>query len=334
MTPRVLLTGAHGQLGWELQRSRPAHIELHAHDADTLDITDAEAVRAMIEAVKPTWIINAAAYTAVDKAESDTPAAHAVNAEGPRLLAEAARAAGARMAQISTDFVFNGGQGRPYLPDDATAPLGVYGATKLNGERAVRETLGAHALVLRTAWVYSTHGHNFVKTMLRLMRERDQLGVVADQIGSPTWAHGLAQTLWQAVRTGLGGVHHWTDAGVASWYDFACAIHDEARALGLLERDTAIRPIRTQDYPTPAARPSYSVLDKTSTWQALSIDAPAHWRTQLRAMLHDFKESAYTPTPGGTSAVHDGAGSRNERKAGVSQPAGGQAGQPSVKEPG
>ena len=282
---RVLLTGANGQLGWELQRSCPPHIELHAHDADTLDITDAHAVQLAVQALKPDWIINAAAYTAVDKAESETALAYAVNRDGARHLATAAKMVSARMVQVSTDFIFDGEQGHPYRADDAPNPLSVYGASKLAGELAVHETLGEHALILRTAWVYSSHGHNFVKTMLRLMNERESLSIVADQVGSPTWAHGLAHAIWQATAIELHGVHHWTDAGVASWYDFAQAIFEEARALGLLTRDCALRPIATADYPTPARRPGFSLLDKASTWQALNISQPAHWRVQLRAML-------------------------------------------------
>ena len=285
----VLLTGAHGQLGFELQRTVPAGSHIHAHDADSLDITDAAAVMAAVQRIQPDWIINAAAYTAVDKAETERELAYAVNQQGAANLAAAAKAHDARMAHVSTDFIFDGTHGQPYLPDAAPNPLNVYGASKLGGEIAVRETLGDAALILRTAWVYSSHGHNFVKTMLRLMAERESLGIVADQIGSPTWAHHLAQTLWQAMRRNLGGTHHHTDAGVASWYDFACAIHDEARILGLLPRDCTLRPIRTQDYPTPARRPSYSVLDKTSLWQALNIDTPQHWRSALRAMLLEMK---------------------------------------------
>jgi len=282
---RVLITGANGQLGWELQRSRPIHIDLHAHDADTLDITDAQAVLDAVQALKPDWIINAAAYTAVDKAESETTLAYAVNRDGALHLAEAARAVNARMVQVSTDFIFDGEQGHPYRPDDTPAPLSVYGASKLEGEQAVRDVLSEHALILRTAWVYSSHSHNFVKTMLRLMGEREQLSIVSDQVGSPTWAHGLAHTIWQATAINLHDIHHWTDAGVASWYDFAQAIHDEARTLGLLTRDCALRPIATADYPTPARRPGFSLLDKASTWQALNISQPTHWRAQLRAML-------------------------------------------------
>ncbi|MGK0673448.1 MAG: dTDP-4-dehydrorhamnose reductase [Halothiobacillaceae bacterium] len=313
MTLRVLVTGARGQLGWELQRTCPASIELHAFDRASLDLTRPEQVMDTVRAIRPHWIINAAAYTAVDKAESEPQLAYAVNCDGARHLAKSARAVGARMIQVSTDFVFDGKQGIPYVPSPFPRageaqlrarekgvepallppdPLGIYGASKLAGEIAVLDVLDDHALILRTAWVYSHHGHNFVKTMLRLMRERESLSVVSDQIGSPTWAYGLAQAIWRAVARNLRGIHHWTDAGVASWYDFACAILEEARALGLLERDTLIRPIRTEDYPTPARRPPFSVLDKTATWQALDISVPTHWRVQLRAMLKEYRTSA------------------------------------------
>lgn len=291
---RILLTGARGQLGWELQRTCPSSIELHAFDRAGLDLTQPEQVMDTVRAIQPQWIINAAAYTAVDKAESEPQLAYAVNRDGARHLAQSARVVGARMIQVSTDFVFAGRQGSPYLPSPLTgeggdAPLSTYGASKRAGELAVLEVLGDDALILRTAWVYSSHGHNFVKTMLRLMRERESLGVVADQIGSPTWAKGLALAIWRAIEKGLTGIHHWTDAGVASWYDFACAIFEEARALGLLERDMAIRPIPTSGYPTPARRPPYSVLDKTATWQALGIASPTHWRHQLRHMLRELR---------------------------------------------
>lgn len=281
---RVLVTGAHGQLGRELSATCPEGVRLCVHDIDTLDITDAEAVARAVGRFAPEVIVNAAAYTAVDKAQSDAERAQAVNAEAVAHLAQAAYVEGARLVQVSTDFVFDGQQGRPYRPEDAAAPLGVYGQTKYEGECAALDILGEQALIVRTAWVYSQYGQNFVKTMLRLMSEREHLGVVADQVGTPTWARGLAQALWQAVALKLSGRHHWTDAGVASWYDFALAIRDEALARGLLERSIPVHPLRTEDYPTPARRPSYSVLDKTATWAALGV-TPVHWRESLRAML-------------------------------------------------
>jgi dTDP-4-dehydrorhamnose reductase len=195
------------------------------------------------------------------------------------------------MIQISTDFVFSGATDRPWQPDDETAPVSVYGNTKREGERAVLDALGAQALVIRTAWLYSSHGGNFVRTMLRLMREREEVRVIADQIGSPTWANSLARTIWAAVaRPEVAGILHWTDAGVASWYDFAVAIQEEALTLGLLTRAVPVSAITTGDYPAPARRPSYSVLDTTMTTRALG-ETPLHWRTNLRQMLREIADA-------------------------------------------
>lgn len=286
MPTRVFVAGANGQLGYELSRTVPASVELTASDSTQLDITDQAAVQEMIDASRPDWIVNAAAYTAVDRAEEQEALAYRVNRDGAANLATAARQAGARLVHISTDFIFDGSKGSPYQVDDVARPQSVYGASKLAGEQAVTSILVQDALIIRTAWVYSMHGQNFVKTMLGLMSDRDELGIVADQAGTPTWANGLAQVIWQAIETGLTGIHHWTDAGVASWYDFAVAIYEEARSSGLLPGDCIcrIRPIRTEDYPTPASRPAYSVLDKTTLWRALAVE-PLHWRVALRHML-------------------------------------------------
>ncbi|OBS10001.1 dTDP-4-dehydrorhamnose reductase [Acidihalobacter prosperus] len=281
---RVLITGADGQLGSALRASVPTGVTASALTRADLDITDAAAVRGAVRELAPDWIVNAAAYTAVDRAEEASEQAFAVNAAGPRLLADAARHRGARLVQVSTDFVFDGQRSRPYRPEDMTAPLGIYGASKLAGEDAVRERLGMQALVVRTAWVYAAQGSNFMLTMLRLMRERERLGVVDDQVGTPTRAPGLAGAIWAMIGAGLGGTYHWTDAGVASWYDFAVAIRDEGLALGLLARAVEVDPIATADYPTPARRPAYSVLDKRTTWAALGKSAP-HWREALGAEL-------------------------------------------------
>jgi dTDP-4-dehydrorhamnose reductase len=192
---------------------------------------------------------------------------------------------GARLLHLSTDFVFDGAKGQPYAPGDEPRPLGVYGHTKLEGERAAMRILGGQALIVRTAWVYSRHGRNFVLTMLRLMAERSEVGVVADQVGTPTWAGSLAEALWLAARrTDLSGVVHWTDAGVASWYDFAVAIQEEALAVGLLSRVATIRPLRTEEFPSHARRPAFSVLEKGASWAALGR-TPPHWRVNLRRML-------------------------------------------------
>lgn len=285
---RVFLVGANGQLGRELQRCLPAGTELLAMGSQELDLREAEAVAARVAAFRPQVVINAAAYTAVDRAESEQEVAFAVNGQGAANLAQAARAAGAYCLQVSTDFVFDGAQSRPYQPTDVTHPLGVYGASKLAGEQLALAAYPEGVAVVRTAWLYSAFGNNFVTTMLRLMGERGSLGVVADQAGTPTWARGLAEALWQMCRVQSKGIYHWTDAGVASWYDFAVAIQEEGLSCGLLNREIPIQPINTVDYPTPARRPAYSVLDKTGTWAALGM-TPPHWRVALRRMLLEYK---------------------------------------------
>lgn len=287
---RVLLVGGSGQLGRELQRCTPADTELLALGSSELDLREAGVVAARVTAFQPRVVINAAAYTAVDRAESESDAAFGVNGQGAANLTQAARTVGAYCLQVSTDFVFDGMQSRPYLPTDQTHPLGIYGASKLAGEQLALAAYPEGLAIVRTAWLYSAFGNNFVTTMLRLMGERERLGVVADQIGTPTWAHSLAEALWRMCRVQPKGIHHWTDAGVASWYDFAVAIQEEGLACGLLAREIPILPINTVDYPTPARRPAYSVLDKTETWAALDM-TPPHWRVALRRMLHEYKEN-------------------------------------------
>ncbi len=287
---RVLLTGAAGQLGQAISRLKPDLAEIVAVDRARLNITDEAAVTAMVAQIRPDIILNTAAYTQVDTAEAEQAAAYAANAQGPRHLARAAAQSGARLIHISTDFVFDGRGHRPYRPDAPTNPVNAYGASKLAGETGIRDILGERALIVRTAWLYGAGGRNFVATMLRLMASRDSLAVVADQVGTPTWTDTLAQTLWAlAGHERLGGTYHCTDAGGASWYDFAVAIQDEAVAMGILSRPIPIRPIATADYPTPARRPAYSVLDKSETWQLLGAPA-AHWRHGLRHMLADTLE--------------------------------------------
>jgi dTDP-4-dehydrorhamnose reductase len=265
----------------------PQDVEAIACTHVDLDVTDASAVRARLLRERPALIVNAAAYTAVDKAESEPEAAHAINAEGPRQLAAAAGEIGARLIHLSTDFVFDGTSSTPYRPDAPTNPLSVYGRTKRDGEAAVCEALPERAVILRTAWVYAAHGANFMHTMLRLMRSRGEVGVVADQVGTPSAARPLAEALWQiAARPGIHGVHHWTDAGVASWYDFAVAIAEEGARLGLLSGSVCVRPIATEQYPTAARRPAYSVLDKRSL-ASLGL-APRHWRVRLREVMKEL----------------------------------------------
>jgi dTDP-4-dehydrorhamnose reductase len=280
---RALVTGAGGQLATELMAAPPDGWAVEAISELELDIRDSAAVRAAVKRSSPDLVLNAAAYTAVDRAEAESEIAWAVNRDGAENLAHAAVEVGARFAHVSTDFVFDGQASRAYRPDDAPAPLGVYGASKRGGEIAV-QAAAPKCLILRTAWVYSPHGGNFLKTMLRLMGEREEVRVVADQIGTPTSATTLAEALWGLCLAGAEGIHHHTDAGVASWYDFAQAIGEEAHAAGLLNSEPRVLPIRTEDYPTPARRPAFSVLDNTTTWALLGRPSP-HWRRALRTVL-------------------------------------------------
>jgi dTDP-4-dehydrorhamnose reductase len=287
-TGTVLITGAGGQLAIELQATAPVRWRVVGCTSEELDITDRRAVERMLEQVAPAVVLNTAAYTNVDDAERHPDRARAVNAEGAGNLAEAAFRVGARVVHLSTDFVFDGAQGRPYAPTDLPNPLNVYGRTKLAGEQLVQARTGNAALIVRTAWVYSRHAGNFVSTMLNHMRTRELIGVVGDQVGTPTWARGLAQALWRATeRPELQGVLHWTDAGVASWYDFAVAIQEEALMLGLLQRSVPIRCLTSEEYPTAARRPAFSVLDKSTGWAALG-GPPPHWRSHLRCMLQEL----------------------------------------------
>lgn len=251
------------------------------------DISDRASVRGVMQDFAPAMVINAAAYTAVDRAESEEAQAFRINAEGVETLAEECAARAATLVHFSTDFVFDGSQGRPYTPDDQAAPLGAYSRSKLAGEAAALAR--SPNLVIRTGWVYGTEGHNFVRTMLRLLSEKEELRVVSDQIGTPTHTRSLASATWELARRGARGLVHFTDAGAASWYDFAVAIQEEALRIGLSRRKIPIIPVSTAEYPTPATRPSYSVLDKSACWAL--IGGPArHWRVELREMLASEKD--------------------------------------------
>lgn len=279
---KVLITGANGQLGGALQRTAPPHAEINAIDVDDVDFADEAMLTARLAVEAPDVLINAAAYTAVDKAEEDAELAQAVNADAVAIMAKAMEEQGGKLVHVSTDFVFDGQSSHAYRPDDPRAPISAYGRTKAAGEDHLRAT----DILVRTAWVYEAGGANFVRTMIRLMNERDELGVVADQIGSPTWATGLAETLWGLIENEASGTFHHSDAGVASWYDFAVAIAEEAHKAGLLDRMPRIKPITTADYPTPAARPAFSLLDCRATRELLG-DKPIHWREHLRLMLEE-----------------------------------------------
>ncbi|MEY2795034.1 MAG: dTDP-4-dehydrorhamnose reductase [Planctomycetota bacterium] len=279
---KALITGMGGQLARELVATASNHVEIVTLDQSQLDISDHNAVLRALREISPDVLFNAAAYTAVDLAEKEPEVADRVNHLAVGFLADAARASGARLVHVSTDYVFDGLSPVPYQPNHPTAPASVYGRTKRDGELAARQA--PSALVVRTAWVYAHHGKNFVATMLRLMSERDEVRVVADQVGTPTSASSLARALWNLVGAGASGTYHWTDAGVASWYDFAVAIREEAAALGATKIGRVrVTPIRTVDYPTPARRPAMSVLSKDATW---ALIGPArHWREELRQVL-------------------------------------------------
>ena len=278
---KALLIGANGQLGRTLSQFVPGNVSLEALDLPAIDITDRERVEKIVSAVLPDVIINTAAYTAVDRAEDELSLAFSINADGPKNLAKAAVEYSARLIHISTDYVFDGTACRPYPPDAVCNPLGVYGKSKWEGEKQVQSIIDDHVIV-RTSWLYSRYGNNFVLTMLRLMREKKELRVVADQIGSPTWAATLADAIWRiAVKPELTGTYHWSDAGVASWYDFAVAIQEEAIGLGILDHGIPIHPIASKDYPQKAKRPFYSVLGCQHSWHDLDV-VPMNWRIALR----------------------------------------------------
>ena len=301
---KILLMGADGQVGQELRKTLPLLGGVTALGRQQLDLTDLDAIAQKIQSAAPTLIVNAAAYTAVDKAESEPELAHRINAEAPGAMAAAAAKCGASLVHISTDYVFEGSAGSPRCETDATGPLSVYGTTKLAGEAAIRAALDQH-IILRTAWVYGTQGKgNFLKTMLRLGKDRDELNVVADQVGSPTWAKDIAEAIGQlagqlitpsdalsgAQITEVPGTYHFTNSGVASWYDFAIAIFEEASALGVPLQIQRVNPITTADYPTPAKRPAASILNCQKISRTLG-HTPPHWRASLRAMLQEFVES-------------------------------------------
>lgn len=291
---KLLLLGGNGQVGRELRRALPALGELvvatreGANGDAVADFDAPESLPALIARIAPDVVVNAAAYTAVDRAESEPDAAFRVNALAPGAIAQACATLDALLLHYSTDYVFDGSASRPYREDDATAPLGVYGASKLAGEDAVRASGARHA-ILRTAWVYAAHGTNFLHTMLRLAREREELRVVADQRGAPTPAAWIADASARIVSHGVPapGTWHLVASGETSWHGFAQAIMDEALAAGLLRRVPRVLPIATAEYPTPARRPAYSVLDTAKLHRDFGIAPPA-WRDGLRAVVGEL----------------------------------------------
>jgi len=280
--PTILLTGARGQIGHELARLLPAHGELIALDRAQVDLADADAVCATMRAARPQIVVNAAAYTAVDQAESDRELAFAVNARAPQILAEETKRLGGLLMHFSTDYVFDGAASEPYVEDAPVAPLNVYGQSKLDGERAIAAS-GCACLTFRTSWIYARRGRNFLLTMQRLAAERDELRVVADQFGVPNWARAVALAVARLVERGQhylaerGGPYHLSGSGVASWFDFARAI------IGPVERPRVL-PITTAQYPTPARRPAYAVLSSAKFAATFGFGLP-DWRIMLRECL-------------------------------------------------
>lgn len=285
----ILVTGANGQLGNEMRRlgAVSPHNYLFT-DVAELDITDAAAVGELMRRERIDIVVNCAAYTNVERAEEDEATAHLLNCEAVRNMAEAAAATGATLIHVSTDYVFDGQGHLPYREEDPTSPLGAYGRTKLAGEQAVIDS-GCKYLIFRTAWLYSEFGNNFLKTMLRLTAEREELKVVFDQIGTPTYAGDLALAIFAIIEgeryAGNEGVYHFTNEGVTSWYDFAVEIaaaagHDACRIL----------PCHTAEFPTKAARPAYSVLDKTKVKRMFGIEIP-HWRESMLYCLEKLENN-------------------------------------------
>jgi dTDP-4-dehydrorhamnose reductase len=283
---RALVTGAAGQLGVELLRTAPSQFEVVGLDHTECDIADPVQVDAAAKTHRPNLVINAAAYTAVDGAEAAAELAHAVNAEGAGNVARAAERAGARIIHVSSDYVFDGTSHEPYRPDSQPNPINVYGASKLAGEKSVRQA-SATALILRSSWLYASHGRNFLKTILSALRASKPLRVINDQIGVPTSARSLALTIWAcAERPDLHGIQHWTDGGTASWYDFAVAIQEIALQQSLVEKAVPIAAVTSEEYRLPAGRPPYSVLDTDSLSRALGL-TPRPWRSWLAETISE-----------------------------------------------
>jgi dTDP-4-dehydrorhamnose reductase len=288
---KILLAGATGQLGLELQNTAPSWAKIEAYDETRLDITRVQACAKEVQSVKPDWIINAAAYTDVEKAESDIETALRVNRDGTANLAQAARNIGAGLLHVSTDFVFSG-QGREPLDElSQTGPLNLYGSSKLAGEELMQSILFARAVIIRTSWLYSPRGKNFVKTILRLLHEKPYLTIIEDQVGVPTSTRSLAHVIFRAVELELNGLYHWCDAGYCSWYQFACEIQAQALELGLLKEEKEIRPIAAADFPAKAVRPAWSVMNQSKLAAATRVD-PLPWQNELRLVLQKLASAA------------------------------------------
>jgi dTDP-4-dehydrorhamnose reductase len=287
MSSRALIFGALGQVGRALQETAPSSVAVIAQDLDQTDIRDHESVVRAIGDARPDVVINCAAFTNVDGAESHADEAMAANGIAPGVIAEVAKAEGVRFIHLSTDYVFDGCAHAPYKPDAAVGPINVYGATKLEGERRALST-APESVVVRTAWVHSGGGSNFVRTAVRLLTAGTPMRVVDDQIGTPTRAKHLAEALWRITdRPDLRGLLHFTDAGVASWFDVAVAVLETLERAGRLGAGAAVTPIRSDQFRTAARRPQFSVLDKSESWNAIGY-LPPHWRTGIIDSTHEL----------------------------------------------
>ena len=288
---RILVTGSTGQLGFEVVRAfSPSGHEVIAPERSELDFLNPGQVADRVRHFQADWVINCAAYTQVDRAESEVEQAFVINRDSAGQLAGAVAGYGGNLLHVSTDFVFDGNQSRPYREDDVARPLGVYGRSKREGEQAVRSAL-PEATILRTAWVYGVHGHNFVKTILKVAREGKPLRVVDDQFGSPTWARDIAGAIRALVLNRASGIYHYTNAGSTSWHGFATAILAGAEAAGFALETMSVEAIPTSGYPTPAKRPAYSVLDTGKIQSLLTAPIP-HWRDSLNRMLKELQTCA------------------------------------------
>lgn len=299
---KVLLTGAAGQLGHALLTSRPTGVKIIATSRTggpgllALDLADAESCAAAVIEHKPDWVINAGAYTAVDQAEREAELAFAVNAAAPEAFAHALAKTGGKLLQLSTDFVFDGRQSTPYRTDQLQNPINVYGASKATGEAIVQAVLPSTKFcIMRTSWVYGPVGRNFLLTMLKLHKEYAEQGkalsVVLNQVGSPTATSSLSQACWRAITKQIAGIHHWQDAGVTNWYEFAIAIGELAAATRIIEKSAVVKPISSKEFNAIAKRPAYSVLDCSPTKKQLGME-PMHWKRALFDTMKKIKQDS------------------------------------------
>ena len=296
---KVLLTGANGQVGNALIRTKPSHIDLYPTSRSNLELSNPQDCFDMVKAIKPDWIINSGAYTFVDKAEKEPELAIAINAGAPKAFANAILKEGGKLLQISTDFVFDGSQSVPYTPSSMRSPINVYGKSKAKGEIEIENLLTNRnqSVILRTSWVMGPTRTNFALTMLKLHKEKNIISVVADQVGSPTTTATLSDAIWKIISmnsdiqdcsNGSPQVLHWCNSGVASWYDIAIAVGEISEEIGLINKKANVLPIQTINYPTPAKRPTYSILDNSLTQEKLRL-TPIHWRKALKDLLIDYQ---------------------------------------------